>query len=178
VRTHALFYTLTTRDPLPQEPEKQFALVERHIHRLRQHREFQNSEVIIMVERNLGFEAEHHQRALHGIPMTRHRIDHTAKRYGILTTEDVKLGMMTLLNNMLREQRVNLFDDIVSDDAAGNRRRLREQLSIYSFQFKSAPETFGKQRVSLNGKVGGMKDDVCIALQLAIYYSSKEWMYA
>lgn len=161
-----------------KEPEKQFALVERHIHRLRQHRMFQNSEIIVMVERNLGFEAEHHQRALHGIPMTRHRIDHTAKRYGILTTEDVKLGMMTLLNNMLREQRVNIFDDLVSDDAAGNRRRLREQLSIYSFQFKSAPDTFGKQRVSLNGKVGGMKDDVCIALQLAIYYSSKENMYA
>ena len=110
--------------------------------------------------------------------MTRHRVDHTVKRYCILTTQDVKLGMMTLLNNMLREQRVNLFDSLVSDDAPGNRRRLREQLSIYSFQFKSAPDTFGKQRVSLNGKVGGMKDDVCIALQLAIYYSSKEWMYA
>ena len=106
-----------------------------------------------MVERNLGFEAEHHQRALHGIQMTRHRIDHTAKRYGILTTEDVKLGMMTLLNNMLREQRVNIFTDLVSDDAKGNKRRLREQLSIYSFQFKSAPDTFGKGRVSLNGKV-------------------------
>ena len=152
--------------------------MERHIHGIRQHRMFQHSEIIVMVERNLGFEAEHHHRALQGIPMTRHRVDHAAKRYGILTTQDVKLGMMTLLNNMLREQRVNLFDSLVSDDAPGNRRRLREQLSIYSFQFKSAPDTFGKQRVSLNGKVGGMKDDVCIALQLAIYYSSKEWMYA
>ena len=152
--------------------------MERHIHGIRQHRMFRHSEIIVMVERNLGFEAEHHHRALQGIPMTRHRVDHTAKRYGILTTQDVKLGMMTLLNNMLREQRVNLFDSLVSDDAPGNRRRLREQLSIYSFQFKSAPDTFGKQRVSLNGKVGGMKDDVCIALQLAIYYSSKEWMYA
>ena len=139
---------------------------------------FRHSEIIVMVELNLGFEAEHHHRALQGIPMTRHRVDHTTKRYGILTTQDVKLGMMTLLNNMLREQRVNLFDSLVSDDAPGNRRRLREQLSIYSFQFKSVPDTFGKQRVSLNGKVGGMKDDVCIALQLAIYYSSKEWMYA
>ena len=152
--------------------------MERHIHGIRQHRMFRHSEIIVMVERNLGFEAEHHHRALQGIPMTRHRVDHTAKRYGILTTQDVKLGMMTLLNNMLREQRVNLFDSLVSDDAPGNRRRLREQLSIYSFQFKSAPDTFGKQRVSLNGKVGGMKDYVCIALQLAIYYSSKEWMYA
>jgi hypothetical protein len=161
-----------------QEPEKQFDLVQRHIHKIRQQTVFETSEIIIMVERNLGFEAEHHQRALAGIPLTRHRVDHTAQRYGILTTQDIKLGMMTLLNNMLRDQRVNIHVDLVSDDAKGNRKRLREQLAIYSFQFKSAPDTFGKQRMSLNGKVGGMKDDVCIALQLAIYFSSKEHMYA
>ena len=161
-----------------QEPEKQFDLVQRHIHKIRQQTVFETSEIIIMVERNLGFEAEHHQRALAGIPLTRHRVDHTAQRYGILTTQDIKLGMMTLLNNMLRDQRVNLHTELVSDDAKGNRKRLREQLAIYSFQFKSAPDTFGKQRMALNGKVGGMKDDVCIALQLAIYFSSKEHMYA
>jgi hypothetical protein len=59
-----------------------------------------------MVERNLGFEAEHHERALRDIPMTRHRIDHQAKRFGILTTEDIKYGMMTLFNTMLRDRNV------------------------------------------------------------------------
>lgn len=130
-----------------------------------------------MVERNLGFEAEHHQRALNGIPLTRHRIDHQAKRYGILTTEEIKMGMMTLLNNMLREQRVNVLDSIISQDSNGCLRRLREQLGIYSFQYKAASDTFGKQRVALSGKVGGMKDDVCIALQLAVYFSAKEELY-
>jgi len=56
-----------------------------------------------MVERNLGFEAEHHQRALNGLPHTRFRIDRNANRYGILTTEEIKYGMMTLFNNMLRD---------------------------------------------------------------------------
>ena len=28
------------------------------------------------------------------------------------------------------------------------------------------------------GKVGGMKDDVCIAVQLAVYYSNMAHMYA
>ena len=159
------------------EPEKQFALLEKHIYDIRQREIFQNSEIIIMVERNLGFEAEHHQRALNGIPLTRHRIDHQAKRYGILTTEEIKMGMMTLLNNMLREQRVNVLDSIISQDPNGSLRRLREQLGIYSFQYKSASDTFGKQRVALSGKVGGMKDDVCIALQLAVYFSAKEQLY-
>ena len=85
---------------------------------------------------------------------------------------------MTLLNNMLREQRVNVQEPLLSEDPEGCRRRLREQLGIYSFQYKAAANAFGKQKVSLNGKVGGMKDDVCIALQLAVYYSQYEHMYA
>lgn len=130
-----------------------------------------------MCERNLGFESEHHERALRDLPLVRHRIDHQAKRYGILTTEDVKYGMMVLLNTMLRDQRVNVCEPLLSDDPVGNKRRLREQLGIYSFQYKTAATVFTKTRVSLNGKVGGLKDDVCICLQLAIYYSNHEHMY-
>lgn len=151
--------------------------MERHINRIRERAILQQSEVIIMVERNLGFEAEHHHRALSGIPYTRHRIDHQAKRYGILTTEDIKLAMMTLFNNMLRDQRVNILQPILSDDPEGNTRRLKEQLGIYSFQYKQAANAFSKDRVALNGKVGGMKDDICIAVQLAVYYSARPEMY-
>ena len=90
---------------LMSEPEKQFALTERHIARIQQTEQFIYSEIIIMVERNLGFEAEHHHLALNGLRHTRFRIDHNAKRYGILTTEEIKYAMMTLFNNMLRDQR-------------------------------------------------------------------------
>jgi hypothetical protein len=160
------------------EPEKQFALVERHIQRIRSVRELQFSEVIIMVERNLGFEAEHHERALNGLPHTRSRVDHTARRFGILTTEEVKYGMMTLFNNMLRDQRVAFHDPLLSEDPVAARRRIEQQMSVYSFQYKQAANCFGRQRVALCGKVGGMKDDVVIALQLAVYYSARPEMYA
>jgi 16S rRNA G1207 methylase RsmC len=160
------------------EPEKQFALVQRHIQRLREEPMFQMSQIIVMVERNLGFEAEHHQRALHGIPFTKHRIDHASQRYGILTTEEIKMGMMTLFNNMLRDQRINLHQPLFSENPDANLRKLKDQLHIYSFQFKAAANAFGKQRVSLNGKVGGMKDDICIALQLAVYFSNQPHLYA
>ena len=160
------------------EPEKHFAILERHIQRIRERSILRNSEIIIMVERNLGFEAEHHQRALAGLPLTRHRVDHASKRYGILTTEEIKHAMMTLLSNMLRDQRVNVMNPLISEDPQGCRRRLREQLGIYSYQYKAAANVFGKQKVALNGKVGGMKDDVCIALQLAVYFSQYEHMYA
>jgi hypothetical protein len=164
--------------PPRAEPEKQFALVERHMHRLRQVPALAFSQVIIMVERNLGFEAEHHERALNGLPRTRFRIDHAAKRYGILTTEEVKYGMMTLFNNMLRDQRVAFREPLLSEDPPAARRRVQEQMKVYSFQYKQAVNCFGKQRVALCGKVGGMKDDVVIALQLAVYYSERPALYA
>ena len=72
-----------------QEVEKQFALVERHIQRLRQLPMLRESEVVIMCERNLGFESEHLQRALSGMPNVRHRVDHQAQRYGIIMNEEV-----------------------------------------------------------------------------------------
>ena len=124
------------------------------------------------------FEAEHHERALAHVPYTRFRIDRSANRYGVLTTEEVKYAACTLLNTMLRDQRVSFLNPLLSEDPDGNRRRVEEQLRIYSLQFKQAQNVFGKGRQALSGKVGGMKDDVAIALQLGIYYSSRECLYA
>eukprot|EP00961_Rhodomonas_salina_P096186 1293398-Rhodomonas_salina.3 len=45
---------------------------------------------------------------------------------------------MTLLNIMLRERRIHILaaDRLVAIDGAGQRKRLREQMEIYSMQFK------------------------------------------
>ena len=51
------------------DPGKQFDLVHEHIVRLRRLQGYGASRVIVYVERNLGFEAEHHQRALASIPV-------------------------------------------------------------------------------------------------------------
>ena len=171
-------HTNTNTDVLAcTEPSKQFALVERHIRRISSLPMLQFSQIIIMCERNLGFEAEHHERALRGIPHVRHRVDHAAKRYGVLTTEEIKHGMCTITNTMLREHRINILKPLLSEDPEPNARRLHEQLTIYSLQFKEAINVFSKTRAALSGKVGGMKDDVVIARQLGIYYSTDPNMY-
>ena len=82
------------------------------------------------------------------------------------------------MNNYLRDQRIALRKPLLSEDPDGMRKRLREQMSIYSLQFKEAADAFGRQRQILSGKVGGMKDDVVIALQLAAYWSKEPHMYA
>jgi hypothetical protein len=126
------------------EPETQFALVRLHIKEIRQIAEFTYSPIQIFVERNLGFEAEHFQRNLQNEENVTFFIDHKAGRTGVWTTENVKLGAMTMTNVMLREQRICLLNSnqLVSRNPQEARRRLREQLEIYSLQFKTPENAF------------------------------------
>lgn len=127
----------------------------------------------MIVERNLGFEAEHIRRASQAIPGVKFYYDGQARRTGVLTTDKVKLAAMTLLNVMLRERRVHLLpqETLVSKDPQAQRKRIRDQLEIYSMQFKVPDTVFQKGRYALSGKVGGMKDDVVICLQLGVYWT-------
>ena len=101
-------------------------------------------------------------------------MDQKASRVGVLTTEATKHAMAQLVVSMLAEKRIHVLPRLYSADPDGVRIRLREQMETYSAQYKQAPDTFGKDKISLSGKVGGMKDDVCICLQLAAYFTQLE----
>ena len=162
-----------------KEPTRQFDLVADHIRRIRQNLEWMHSRVVIYVERNLGHEAEHHRHALKDLSGVFFREDPKQGRVGLLTTNDIKHGCATLLNIMLREQRVGVVqeDELICKNPRDFVLKLKEQLNVYSYQFKDAPDTFGKQRVALTGKVGGMKDDLVIALQLGIFFTDWDAQY-
>jgi len=148
--------------------------VAHHIHSLRREPGFSGSRVIIYVERNLGFEAEHHKRALQFLPNTTFYVDETHDRVGVLTTNAIKHGMCQLTLLMLEERRIHVRKPLISRDPRGMALRLREQMEIYSYQFKTAQTTFQKDQIAISGKVGGMKDDICICLQLACYFTQIE----
>lgn len=93
---------------------------------------------------------------------------------GVLTSEATKHAMCGLVNSMLRESRIHVSKNLVSRDPAAMRTRLREQLEVYSYQFKTAETPFNKDQMSLSGKVGGMRDDVAICFQLVTYWSGLE----
>ena len=73
--------------------------------------ELRFSKIHIIVERNLGFEAEHIERALKLEENVFFYKDVQAGRTGVLTTDNVKLGAMTMTNVMLREKRVHLLPE-------------------------------------------------------------------
>ena len=145
-----------------------------HITRIRSDVGRKTSRFFIFVERNLGFEAEHHKRALDHIPGVTFYVDQKASRVGVLTTEATKHAMAQLVVSMLAERRLHVLPTLYSHEPEAMRARLREQMETYSAQFKQAPDTFGKDKISLSGKIGGMKDDVCICLQLAAYFTQLE----
>jgi hypothetical protein len=93
---------------------------------------------------------------------------------GVLTTDAIKHAMCGLVNSMLREQRFHISKNLISRDPAAMKIRLREQLEVYSYQFKLAETPFNKDQMSLSGKVGGMRDDVAICCQLVAYWSGVE----
>jgi hypothetical protein len=149
-------------------------MVAQHITRIRADTGRKTCRFFVFVERNLGFEAEHHKRALEGIPGVTFYVDQKAGRVGVQTTEATKHAMAQLVMSMLAEQRMHILPVLYSSDPENMRVRLREQMETYSAQFKQAADTFGKDKISLSGKIGGMKDDVCICLQLAAFYTQLE----
>jgi hypothetical protein len=142
--------------------------------RIRDYAYYRISPVVIYVERNLGFEAEHHQRAMQHLPGVTFYIDEQANRVGVLTTENIKHAMCQLVNVMLAERRIHVRKPLISNEPLEMRKKLHEQLSTYSYQVKLAQNTFQKERIALSGKVGGCKDDICICLQLACYFTQMQ----
>jgi len=75
---------------------------------------------------------------------------------------------------MLSEKRIHIQNPLISTNPQVMREKLKEQMKTYSYQVKLAQNTFQKDRIALSGKVGGCKDDICICLQLACYFSHVE----
>jgi hypothetical protein len=153
-------------------------LLIRHISELRSKVQWLRSRIVIYVEHNLGFESEHHARALQNMPNVAFYRDEKRGRVGMLTTLPIKHAMCTLVNAMFREDRICASSGDGFVITCGRReddmkRLLRDQLEIYSYQFKQAATVFNKGQVALSGKVGGMRDDLAVLLQLAAYWTSQ-----
>jgi len=70
------------------------------------------------------------------------------------------------MNIMLRDDRIFAVDDTEWIDIGKNNTRsmLMDQLSFFGFLF-SRPE----EKVAINGKSAGGKDDICMAMLIGIY---------
>jgi hypothetical protein len=132
-----------------------------------------NSTVHVIVERNLGFEAEHLYRECRetiencffvGEPLS--------DRIGVLTTQSLKLAFVTYSNIIMRENRIFVTDSDSFVDVNKNNTRnvLFDQLSFFGFTFSRPENQFQKEKYAISGKASGGKDDLCMALLIGMYF--------
>tara|TARA_X000000368_G_scaffold204032_1_gene161029 strand:+ start:644 stop:1273 length:630 start_codon:yes stop_codon:yes gene_type:complete len=159
-----------------KEPNKTFALLRAHIQAVRESSPgLYCSPVLVVVERNLGFEAEHLFRACEDIPNTYYvRENNQPSRIGVLTTLPRKQEFVTLTNVLLRESRIFAWETSWTNvQNNGSRKVLHEQLSYFGYTFSAADNLFQKERFSISGKGAGGKDDLCMAFLIGLYVAKK-----
>tara|TARA_Y100000389_G_C17203762_1_gene384985 strand:+ start:188 stop:703 length:516 start_codon:yes stop_codon:yes gene_type:complete len=159
-----------------KEPEKTFVLLRTHIEAIRtKSSALHCSPVVIVVERNLGFEAEHLFRACKNIENSRFvRESKDPNRIGVITTLERKQEFVALTNVMLRESRIFAWNinwtNVQKNDS---RKVLHEQLSYFGYTFSAPDNLFQKERFSISGKGAGGKDDLCMAFLICVYVAKK-----
>jgi hypothetical protein len=157
-----------------KEPTKTFDILRRHIIAIRKtHKILSYSQVNIIVERNLGFEAEHlFRECRHTIQNCRFVGEPLCDRIGVLTTQELKLAFVTYTNIIMRENRIFVYDETKFVDVGSNRTRitLYDQLSFFGFTFSKQDNVFQKEKYAISGKTSGGKDDLCMALLIGMYF--------
>ena len=176
-----LFFFLTTHlqqilgaDVLQtKDPYKTFELLKQHVQAVRSGDEnFTCSNVCIIIERNLGFEAEHLFRECRdSIPNSSFLCEPGVERIGVLTTHSRKVAYVSVMNNLLRETRI-FIERTHWIDCGQNKTitMLLEQLSFFGFAFTRPENAFQKEKVAISGKSSGGKDDLCMALLIGLFF--------
>ena len=133
---------------------------------------------VIMTESNLGLEAAHVANMLKGHPRcVPLRETGTEGRYGVLTTHARKAEFVALLETLLTTSGIVVAERVVSTEPEAALKTLQQQLGQYKMVTQTggafaAPKVTFSGKLGPDGKPGLMRDDLCIALQMAVYWSS------
>lgn len=159
--------TLRTKDV--RETHK---LVVAHIASARSVPGLANATVVLCLESNLAFEAQHiiHTLQERGLKRWVALQEGAGGTLGWLTTNERKESMCFQLRDALRVGNISFSAHLFSstqgaDDAV---RSLEDELRNFCILVEAPRTPFGKVKKTYSGKVGGRNDDLVIALQLAI----------
>ena len=147
-------------------------LVYDHIQKLRALHTLENSTVVLGVESNLGFEAQHMVHALKRMNLKNfvslyEGVDSTL---GLLTTNKSKEIMCTALQELLSSNRLNTFTNFMSISVGPVEmiKRLSEEMRSFMIYVDQPRSLFSRARRTYTGKMGGHQDDAAMALQMSI----------
>ena len=124
------------------------------------------------LESNLAFECQHiiHTLQERGVKKWVALSEGQGGTIGWLTTNERKEAMVFQLRDALRVGNIFLsegFFSVMMEEREAIK-QIRDELTRYAIITEPAKTLFGKIRKTYTGKIGGLNDDLAIALQLAI----------
>ena len=131
-----------------------------------------NATIVLSFESNLAFEAQHLLHHLHsmGVQKWVSLAEGAHNELGWLTTHSRKEAMALILREALRTGRVayspHFFSLSMSREEA--KRRFGDEIRNFSVVVEPSKSHFGRPRKTYTGKLGGLQDDVVIAVQLCL----------
>ena len=147
-------------------------LLANHLEMVRRIDLLQGSTAVMSFESNLAFESQHllHHLQTTGFSRWVSLAEGAHNALGWLTTNSRKEAMALMLREVLRVGKIsyhpNFFSLSMTREEA--KRRIGEELRNYSVITEPSKSHFGKPRKTYTGKIGGMQDDIAIAVQLVL----------
>ena len=127
---------------------------------------------VLCLESNLGFESQHllHYLQESNFPRWVSMAEAARGELGWLTTGVTKEKMALALREALQQNSISYHQEFFSLSLGTGQAklRIRDELGNYSIITEPPKQAFGKTRRTYTGKIGGMQDDCCIAIQLAV----------
>lgn len=159
--------TIRTRDV-----RETHRLVIDHIASCRKIKGLENSTIVLVLESNLAYEAQHilHSVQAAGLKKWVALQEGAGYSLGWLTTNERKEAMCLQLREALAVGKISFVDDFFSNTASVKlmKQNCEDEMRNFCILVEASKTPFGKCKKTYSGKVGGRNDDLMIALQLGL----------
>jgi hypothetical protein len=152
----------------------QAQLLINHIKAVRDLPGLESAFIMLSVESNLGNEAMHHQAYVASAGLTKVVVmNEDRDRAGVRTTNDMKRTMVIIMNDAISHLRLCFYKDLVAingkRDGKMMRKMVQQQVTSFHRIVEPALKPHQMPKEIYNGKMGGGKDDLLMALMLGLY---------
>ena len=158
-------------EPVRDEREE-YLLIHRHYEKIRQHPIFKQCRLVFIPESNLGMESHHMEAMVMEIPGVT-TFWENEKKPGVCKTGASTREYQFLLTTQLSMGGVRFDKDIFTvtreKTPPAMLTMLEEQMLRYHWSVKKPNDDYGKEKVTITGKVGSLQDDLLVTLAQNLY---------
>ena len=139
---------------------------------------FKNAKLCVIIENNLGMEADWIKREIEARGITNHVVMSDGDlKAGVPTTHKIKKDMMLKTSRLFFKRQIFMASNLISANVDKmplpklNEEFKKQLINYIEMKKSSSNDMFGTTKVVWTGKINpGTKDDMCVALQLLIYW--------